>query len=378
MSKTIAILTQPLGHNYGGIIQNFALKRILEKQGFNVKTINRIDENPHSKLKRFLSVQKESLIKGFKKNFITTKDREIIFSENYRFLNDYIDHSEIIENTKELRSHFHRNKYDVVIVGSDQVWRPKYSPNIYDYFLEFLSRNNSIRKIAYASSFGTADWEFTEEETKRCRKLVKEFDAVSVREESGVGLCRKYLDTDAEWVLDPTLLLKKEDYLAVADLQDIPERKGLFSYILDENDTIVSTIEEVCSALGLEHFTNQPKWRRNNKTGKKLEDLRYPSLEGWIKAFDQADFVVTNSFHGTVFSIIFEKPFITIVNKERGASRFYSLLGELGLESRIVEEGEKVNEKIKETVDFQKAKERLEEMKEESLDFLKQHLNLKP
>lgn len=372
MKKNIAILTQPLGHNYGGIIQNYALIRILEREGFFVETINRVDENPHSQVKRKMSFIKQYVIKKMlNKNILTTSDYRIIYKSLVNFLFSYSRLSQKIETTEELKKHFQKNRYDAVIVGSDQTWRPKYSPNIYNYFLDFLENDESIKKIAYASSFGTSEWEFNKEETHRCAELAKKFDAVSVREKSGVDLCSDYLDVKAEWVLDPTLLLTKEDYKAVVNKKNLPKRSGLFSYVLDENDKITKTIEHIADILELEHFTNQPKWRRNDKAGKSLEELKYPSVEGWLKAFDDADFVVTNSFHGTVFSIIFNKPFLTIVNKERGASRFHSLLSEFGLEYRLVEEGdENIKEIVQSPVDFRYANQRREELKKDSLEFL--------
>lgn len=369
--KKIAILTQPLGHNYGGIIQNYALRKALKDLCCDSITINRIDENPHSKIKRALS-----FIKQYISSKKSSNDTRLIYKELYDFLKSNIFLSQKIETTEGLKEHFQKNKYNIVIVGSDQTWRPKYSPNIYNYFLDFLSGNQSIKKIAYASSFGTSEWEFSDEETQKCSALVQEFDAVSVREQSGVDLCRDHLKIEAEWVLDPTMLLDKEDYLAVANSRELPKRTGLFSYILDENDNITSAINEVMKTLNVEHFTNQPKWRRNDKSGKSLDELKYPSVEGWLKAFDDAEFIVTNSFHGTVFSIIFNKPFLTIVNKERGAARFHSLLSEFGLAHRLIEEGDmNLKEIVQDPVDFSFANERIEKLRKNSMDFLKTSIN---
>lgn len=376
-NKKIAILTQPLGRNYGGILQNFALQRVLEKEKYSVVTVNRIDENPHSHIKRAVSYCKQLFQKKIlKKKEIIGIDDAYIYQNLAHFIQSKLNLTKPIEKTVDLHKHFKRHQYDTVIVGSDQTWRPKYSPNIYNYFLDFLSGNKTIRKIAYASSFGTSHWEFNQEETERCRTLVQEFDAISVREESGVELCRKFLHVNAEWVADPTLLLTKEEYLAVANTTELPARKGLFSYILDENDQIVEQIEEIRGILGMEHFTNQPKWRRDEKVGQPLEHLRYPRVEGWLKAFDEADFVVTNSFHGTVFSIIFNKPFVTLVNKERGAARFHSLLGEFGLSHRLINDDEvDIKLIIAQPIDFSYANQKLSEWRNISLSFLTTCLN---
>jgi polysaccharide pyruvyl transferase WcaK-like protein len=374
--KKIAVLTQPLGANYGGSLQNFALTHYLSVIGYNVKTVNRVNQNPHSKFKILLSGWKKLILKKIlNKNVLTFSEQKKIFYSHNTFLLNNINLTEEIDNTYSLKQHFEEEKYDIVIVGSDQTWRPKYSPNIFNYFLDFLQGNNSIKKIVYATSFGTAEWEFTPEETKKCNDLSLEFDSVSVREKSGIDLCQQHLGLAPEWVLDPTMLLTKEDYLKVANKKQIPNRSGLFSYILDETVNIKRIIENAKTILNVDSFINQPISRSENPHGSTFEELVYPSVEGWIKAFDQADFIVTNSFHGTVFCIIFNKPFLTIVNKHRGASRFYSLLSEFKLEDRLVdEEDTHIESIVKSAVDFTFANQRWDELKQQSTAFLHQSL----
>src|SRR5690606_19965537 len=128
------------------------------------------------------------------------------FRNTYSFIARHIVLSDKVASDLQLREHFRNNRYDAVIVGSDQTWRPRYSPNIYNYFLDFL-RDENVRRIAYASSFGTDKWEYNDKQTDRCSKLAKEFDMISVREKSGVDLCIRHLGVEALAVLDPTLLL---------------------------------------------------------------------------------------------------------------------------------------------------------------------------
>src|SRR5690606_30989510 len=150
-----------------------------------------------------------------------------------KFINENIQLSPLIENTTDLKKHFNKNDFDAVIVGSDQTWRPKYSPNIYNYYLDFLKDNNQIKKLAYASSFGTAEWEYTEEQTKIVKQLVKQFHAISVREAAGVDLWREKLGIEAVHLLDPTLLLTAEDYSE--RINQPKANKELFTYVLDES-----------------------------------------------------------------------------------------------------------------------------------------------
>src|SRR5690606_4259653 len=137
--KKIAILTQPLGHNYGGIIQNYALQKVLKQLGHQPETINRVGNRHTSKLRSILSKAKQFVYKYLlQKNVLTKKQRELIIKDNVKFLKKYINRSVLINTNNDLSEYFKNNKFDAVIVGSDQTWRPKYSPNIYNYYLDFL------------------------------------------------------------------------------------------------------------------------------------------------------------------------------------------------------------------------------------------------
>ena len=130
-------------------------------------------------------------------------------------------------------------------------------------------------------------------------------------------------------------------------------------------------IKEAKEILQIDDFTNQPKWRKSDKSGQLLENLKYPSVESWLQAFHDADFIVTDSFHGTVFSIIFNKPFVTIINKERGASRFYSLLEKFDLTDRIInEETQDLKSIIFKPIDYDGVNEKINLLRKESANFL--------
>lgn len=339
--KNIAILTQPLKGNYGGIIQNYALQEVLRRAGFAVETIAREYGPDATAARRFLAQLKNNTynrIVGKKKKIFTKEEAALIFAENLRFMEERIDSSPKIYNTEELTQYFKKKDFAAVIVGSDQTWRPKYSPAIRNYFLDFLVDNSRIYKMAYAASFGTDDWEFTDLETQECTHLIKQFDAVSVREKSAVSLCHSYLNTKAEWVLDPTLLLTQADYRKLYTDAD-EQKKGVFKYILDTDAKKQKLVEKVAKQLNVPVYTHQP--HRAIEGGDvydfdNIDDFRYPTPEGWLQSFDNADFVLTDSFHGTVFAILFNKPFYAVVNDARGAARFHSLLRMFNLEHRLI------------------------------------------
>ncbi|GAA4413000.1 MurB family protein [Advenella faeciporci] len=373
----IAIMTQPLGHNYGGMIQAWALQQVLKNAGHEPITIDRqVDaKSPAYRAARFGYHTLQKILGKRKVPINLERYLPDILQHTHAFIDQHISMSELLNSTEKLKAHFKREQYDAVIVGSDQTWRPKYSPKIDNFFLDFL-QGNDIKRIAYASSFGVDEWEFTEEQTRRCAPLAKHFDAISVREKSGVALCKTHLGVEATHVLDPTLLVGREAYEALYKNKDIPERQGIYTYILDQADWKNQVVETAKQVLKKPQYSNQRKTDLSKFSKSNLDDYKMPSLEGWVKGFSDADFVITDSFHGTVFSIIFNKPFISLINPSRGASRFYSIADELGLTHRLLNSYDKniVDELLNTPVDYANVNRKLGLLVEESERFLTESL----
>jgi len=205
--------------------------------------------------------------------------------------------------------------------------------------------------------------------------LAKEFNAISVREKPAINLCDIYLKVKADWVLDPTLLLKKEEYISLFK-EEKNINVGMFNYVLDQDVTKQNFIKKIASTLNLKHFNCQPKRSLTDKLNfTNIDDYKFPSLEKWLKSFHDAEFIVTDSFHGTVFSIIFKKPFVSIINEDRGASRFYSLLNALGLEDRLVTDVNNFDAKIlQKPINYDSVNSKLEGLKKSSYEFLEKKL----
>lgn len=336
----IAIMTQPLGKNYGGIMQAWALQQVLKRMGHEPVTIDRQPAQPSVTYNAARLAYRAAMKAVGKRKVSINFERYLptILQHTQSFISQHIAMSEKLASTEGLRAHFEHNNYDAVIVGSDQTWRPRYSPNIYNFFLDFL-QDKPIKRIAYASSFGVAQWEFTEQQTRRCAELAKQFDAISVREDSGVTLCRNHLGVAAIEVLDPTLLLAKQDYVQLFGLdrlRDIPE--GVYTYFLDKSPEKLVLAKQASEELGEAIYSCQAKYSLGENASDWLIGYTMPDIRDWLAGFANAKFVLTDSFHGVVFSIIFNKPFLVINNKSRGSSRLTSLLGKLGLMSAIIDE----------------------------------------
>ncbi len=348
----ICILTQPLHTNYGGLLQAYALQTVLKRMGHEVLTEDR--KYSRSFIDRLKSINAIRVLFG-KERIITIsdKDKKIMSRCTDEFIRKYISTTPPVYSCdkRELRN-FH---FDAFLVGSDQVWRPMYSPCLQNYFLDF-TEGQKVKRVAYAASFGTDEWEFTPEQTAACSELAKQFDAISVREESGIGLCKNYFGVDAAHLLDPTMLLEKDDYISLVTQEQEPEHTGkVLTYFLDRTAMKDSVADAVCDKLNGTSFSVMPEKQYSEVGSKELSRCVYPSVTSWLRGFMDAEYVVTDSFHGTVFSIIFNKPFIAIANRERGLSRFSSLLNKFGLEDRLVFSSDDLTEELlKAKIDFDK------------------------
>ena len=383
IKRKIAILTQPLHTNYGGLLQAYALQKVLRDMGHEVVT----DKRPKifiSFFRQLLSVSKQFILKYilFRKGietifpyFQTQKEYDIISQHTEKFINQHIQTVDLFKE-KTTPTEDVINAFDAYIVGSDQVWRPMYSSFLPNYFLDF-TKEKSCKRIGYAISFGVSDWEFTSDETILCKHLVKQFDSVSVREASAVSLCKTYLDAEAVHVLDPTMLLDKADYIKLVEQAGEPESSGnLMAYILDRTDEKTAILNKIASILQLNPFEVISAEKLSKKTKNNLSDCIFPPVTQWLRGFMDAKYVVTDSFHGSVFAIIFNKPFIAIGNKGRGLTRFNSLFKLFGFEDRLVfRQEDLLKELIVCPINFKKANLILNTKRDFSMSFLRSSLD---
>ena len=374
----IGILTLPLHSNYGGLLQAWALQKALVDIGHEAIIINRVTGKPNIPLwRKFAGKVKNEIFIGLgkRKRYITITNELKKYSEQnvIKFRqNRYLGVSPELKSNKELLNYITTQEFDAYIVGSDQVWRPIYSPNLMTYFLDFVKDNSKVKKIAYAASFGVDDWEFTKKETKEAANLAPLFDLITVRESSGVKLVKEHFKCEATHVLDPTMLIDKEDYIKLVEDStcDLQESTGdLFCYVLDKNPELTNVIDSCSKETGLKpYFCNYDIPLNLLETENDKEKCIVPPVEQWIKSFIDAKMVITDSFHGCVFSIIFNKPFWVISNSERGSSRFSSLLTQFGLGNRMVINFSKID--WNQDIDWDKINKHRELHRKDSTDLL--------
>lgn len=376
----IGILTQPLVVNYGGLLQNYALQQVLLRAGHEVETIDWFYPLFKSwRVKLFKT--KYALLKVlFPKKYPklryqpTEEERKVIQRNTNHFISTYINHTEKVRSKEGFITKANEGNYDAYVVGSDQCWRPRYNTFLTSMFLDF-AKEEKPKRIAYAASFGTDQWEFTQEMTSICSSLAQKFDFVSVREDSGVKLCKDHLGVDAVHVLDPTLLLTKEDYIRLIEAEKEPKAKGtLFNYILDPEAEKSGFIKNVAHKKGLTTFQVLPKCQEETRTKQdvknRIEDCVFPAVTSWLRAFMDAEMTIVDSFHGMVFSIIFNKPFWVIGNANRGMSRFTSLLKLFHLEDRLLDANQLNEVDIDRPIDWQSVNTILQQKRNECINML--------
>ena len=356
----IGIVTQPLHNNYGGLLQNYALQQVLKRLGHEVKTIDFVGRTSFTRY--LLSICKQLLISVLKCR--RPQIRPYVAIPTFRnpimadFVNNHIDRTRIVHSyNKKIINEEH---FDAIITGSDQVWRPIYNMNIEDMYLKFVP--NSIKKIAYAASFGVDTWEYNAKLTKRCAKQAKRLDAISVREATGVELCRTNLGVNAEHVLDPTILAGAEAYKPLLK-ENTEQQDYLFAYILDIAPEKQSYVESIAKSKGLKTII---------KSADKNATL---SVEDWLSMIANSSMVVTDSFHGTVFSILFHREFYSIVNIARGGTRFASLLKPLGLDYRKGDVSQ-LQSLESSSIDWKQVEHILDKHRQDSMKFITNALKL--
>lgn len=367
----IAIITLPLLGNYGGILQNYALQTVLRRMGHTVETIA-LPWEVHLPLWR----KPLAYGKRFVKKYVLRRSARIFYEEWYnrtqplllKYMREFISEHITLRKVNAF-SDIREGEYDAFVVGSDQIWRPCYSYRpITAVYLDFARDWKNIRRVSYAASFGTDAWEYTPVQTKACAALVRLFDGVSVREEAAVKICREHLHCEALHVLDPTMLLQAGDYVSLFKGKSLEEPRGqLLTYVLDETPEKARIIREVADRHHYEVYRANSRYEDNFAP---LEERVQPPVEQWLKDFHDARFVITDSFHATVFSILFGKPFIVIGNKERGLSRIDSLLKMFALEEHVVHSVEELDLNQDCGFDIGRVQEILQTHRQEAMKFL--------
>lgn len=353
--KEVAIITLPLNnYNYGGILQAFALQSFL-KNTFDT-SVHHIDRQYNVSTSVRMKMKIHDLL-----NFSLYKSRQAYYSPMERFITENIKLSKPIYSPQVLDKYLRSRKVEVLVTGSDQVWRKQYAFNVADDL--FLKVPYDCKKISYAASFGAEDYK-----EDGIKNKLEHLDGISVREKSA----QKYLTLlglQALHHIDPTLLLDWKTYSEMAERSEKDYKRAITVYMLDRNENTLKKLHDLAESRAVPL----------NFVGEKVDITRHSyrnitttvdSIEDWLRAFRDADYVVTDSFHGCVFSILFNKQFITVGNVERGLSRFLSLLEIFGLQDRLVTSCDYLDVLFR-PIDYEKINNLLESHRQRSIDYFR-------
>ena len=341
----VSLITYHDEDNYGAILQAYATYKALIRIGVDTEIIDY--RMPH----------KQSLLS------------KIIFSlRRYRhqcFRSKYLDkRTRIYNSLEELRADPPNS--DCYLVGSDQTWNPEISKeHAMAYFLDFGGEN--VKRVSYAASIGLDQWkEDRNAPTKKVKKALAKFHSILVREKQAVDICKKFFDVDAQQVVDPVLLFN--NYLELTG-ECKTEKGKMVVYKLIKNMDFYNK-----SAVIADYFDMH---RVSVGSIRKLKGIRCPypeSVDNWIKQFATAELVFTDSFHGTILSLLYHKPFVIYVGDPERVSRLTSILSEVCLEDRICTSEHPTEHLIKvakEPIDWNFVDRRLGDMREKSYEKLK-------
>lgn len=378
--KKIGILTIVKVNNYGAELQALALQRKLCLMGYDAEIIDYLFyKNPlHKKDKTSKPFYQYSLKNKFKeyilpifeyikafpykkqykrraKGFSSFHDKNTKFSPIC-----YHSYSELYNNPPQ---------YDIYCVGSDQVWNPRCYTNLSPYFLSFAPKE--AKKISYASSFGVK--KLPENAKKQYCKLLQNLNYISVREKDGVNIVKEVSGKEAVNVADPTLLLTKEEWIPIAKYDKVPAKKYILLYVLKDSKYIKKTALILSKKYGLQIVRICKGAFKQDKKSEGIINIIDAAPDDFLGLIEKAEMVLTNSFHGTVFSILFKKDFYTIIKRDvDNNSRQLSLLKTLDID-RIKYEDECFNEST--PINWIKTNDLLSKFRQKSIDYLTNAIN---
>lgn len=376
----IGIITILKVNNYGAELQAYALQRVLNNLGFDAEIIDYLFyKHPDHKNTR----QSKPLFRfGLKKRLAETiyplvAKGKTLFCSKAKKNRDQRFESFHKVNTRLSRSYScvedllsSRMDYDIYMVGSDQVWNPGIYSSLDPYFLKFAPADKKC--LAYASSFGVSA--IPTYAKAYYSEALKRFDAIGVREDAGVRLVKDLSGKIACWVLDPTLLLSKEEWLKVAALpREISqlERGYILLYELTPCPYILQLARHVNEMLHVPVVRICKNASREDKD-KSILNIVDAGPSEFVGLFAHAKFVITNSFHGTAFAINLERDFYTVTPlRKQNNSRQQSLLKLFSLENRLIVEGDKFPTNNKLHIDYIDVRNVLERERKKSIQFLK-------
>ena len=359
----IGILTFHNAHNYGAVLQVYALKKAIEKLGHKVIVVdyrNNIIEGQYP-YKRKVSLEGGKNKLKFPLNYMKYLYSNKQYHEKWNKFNEWIAYYVLEDLVRCTKKQLSKLDLDMFICGSDQIWNPGLTGGFDGvYFADFETK---AKKVTYAASMGLSA--LPEEQEVQFASYLKNFDMLSVREQNLADYIKKISGIEAEVVVDPTLLLEAEEYEKLIVEMPLPE-KYVLVYCLMDNEEMLKSAYDYAEKKGLKVV--EFRYFKNIKHFGKIQVANAGPGE-FLGLIKNAELILTNSFHGTVFSMLFQKKFYTVA---LGAvsSRMESLLNLAGLTERYISNGQYEMIDMEKEIEYEKVKERIKEEQKKSYSYL--------
>lgn len=350
----LGIITFHRAKNYGAVLQTYALNKATQDIGIDSEII----DYRENKIENDYSFFKEK--KKILKDLINYPLKIGKWKKFDNFLKENVNLSKIYKSSEELQ---HANEsYDCFLTGSDQVFNLKMTGNDQNYFLNFVK--NPLKKNSYAASFGQKEIPYDKKE--EYKSLLKDFNNISIRENDAIKIVKDLVDKEPRIDVDPSFLLSKEQWESLSE-KPKEKNKYILLFVMQKNKSIFDFTENLAKKTGYKIIFITDGYKKLIKAKHK----RTVSPKQWLGYFSNAEYIVTNSFHGLAFSLIFNKNFFVELQKKpaTGNSRLETILEEYSLKDRLIKEGK--NDEIDKKIDWNFVNSKMNANKEKSLKYLK-------
>lgn len=368
--KKVGIITFHNSYNCGSMLETYAMQKMIQKLNLETEIVN----FSTSGQKELYSVWfKNNSVRNIIKNIILIPYSKRLKNNNKKY-EEFKNKNFILSREYTEGEKIDESNYKVVIAGSDQVWNTTIKDSDDAYYLNWVK---NAKKVAYAPSFGAKNVQIYSDNPSKYAEYLKDFDALSIRENNGKKWIKDLIGEDVPVLLDPTMLLKEEDYAEIL-ANDIEEKdKYIFFYSPSFNTEICEYVKKIATKYGLKVITWSTKryaTKRIKKFGFELPKYENPS--SYLYLIKNAELVITTSYHGTIFSTIYRKNFITVKNGDMYGDddRVITLLSQIDMMDRLIPY--KFDDKFNylEKIDYTKYENKVPDLQKKSIDYLEKNV----
>lgn len=368
--KKVGIITFHNSYNCGSMLESYAMQTILEKGNMNAEIVNFSSDGQ----KELYSVWfKNNSIRNIIKNIMLTTVHKRLVRNNNKY-EEFKNKNFKLSKEYKTNDKISEKDYSIVVAGSDQIWNITIKDYDSAYFLDWVKK---ARKVAYSPSFGAKNILKYSDNPQKYIDYINDFDALSIREKNGSKWLKDLINKDVEVLLDPTMLLDREDYDKIMADDVKVDGKYIFFYSPGFNPEICAYVKKIADKYNLKVITWSTKaycTKRIRRFGFELADYENPAM--YLYLIKNAELVITTSYHGTIFSTIYRKKFITVKNGEMYGDddRVITLLEQMDMMDRLIPYEFKDDFDYLAEVDYSNYDKKVSQLRKKSMDYINKNI----